>query len=980
MNRWSGAVCTWWLALGSVALLSSPALAADWHVAPGGVDGAAGSQQAPLATLPHAVSRASGTDRILLRRGGTYLVTNLDAGATLQIAAYGDGPDPVITASAVVGLPGTWASNPLVRTGPVASPVLACYVDGRFVPLARYPNTGFLRVQNDDSPDQIVDEELAARPGAAAGRWTGAQVRWRRWSWWWETRPIASHEPVDTLNLGPDGRFQDPFSDPGSGFFIDNDLDELDAPGEWFWGDGTLYLYPPDWADPSTMVVEVVTSSESGVKTSGTGFSGVAFKRFVATALQLGRPAVVDGCTFEQLDTNAIGFTWDSQPFVVRNSVFRDVHNVAISGWANPAGAQGSLVERNLFHRIGVEQGYGGSGSWHAAGVIIGRANAAMVQLNRFVDIGYAGVILGSDGQTVQRNLFARTMRSLNDGAAVYTNCNASIIRENIILDTFGNLETSHPWYPLGHGIWPEFLSQFHDSQIVDNTIYGSNGNGIFLPNNFTCTVTGNVSLDNRVSGLDLQGTASDSQSHVIRDNTLAAVVPSRQIPRPENLSKWWLPPYTAPTPVALRFEKDVHYGSMSDTTFIAPASGAGAGVIRQSDVADYDTLDAWTAAAPWASASGSRVVRANAILLFNDTEAATEMAVPAGAAWTLPDGSAVGASVSIPAFRSVVLITSGAVSANPPYHSASGIDWRSETPVAGVLLPTPEIAVLRDALPIANGSTDPVPGTAAGSRRTLTYTLENQGGAALTVPAPVATSALVNCAVAVDGQPASPVAISGSTTLRLAVTPTAAGAWSFAVSFATNDPDENPTAWTVSGTASSFPEPDLSVTRGGALVASSGTDSIAGTSAGVPMVLTYALTNSGSAALAVTTPISVSASSNCEAAVTAQPSSTLAAQASSHLVVSVTPSTAGPWSFRLEVLSDDPSPPNPYSWVVSGTAGGSAGLDGGQDTGSSSVDASGTSADAAASDAGGAGQVVAGCGCAAGPGASSGLLLGALA
>lgn len=659
-----------------VVFASTSVLAADWYVSPTGLDGNAGTQAAPLQTLAAARTRSASGDRILLERGGTFAAAGLDVGSGRTITAWGTGAAPILTASTRATLDGTWSQDARVRTGAVTAQVLALYVDGRFVPLARWPNTGFLRIDNDDSPDRIIDTELASRPGVAAGRWTGAQVRWRRWSWWWETRPITAHPAPNTLDLGADGKFQDPFSDPGSGYFIDNDLDELDAPGEWFWGGGTLYVFPPTWATASS-VYEVVTTTD-GVTTSGTSFSDVQFQRFAGTALTLGRPATIERCTFAELETNAINFTWDAQPFVVRGSTFRDVRNVAISGWANPAGGAGSLIERNTFLRIGMERGYGGSGSWHAAGVIIGRANAAVVQLNRFVDVGYAGVILGSDGQTVQRNVFARAMGTLNDGAAIYTNCNASLIRENIILDTIGDLETSHEWWPLGHGIWPEFLSDFRDTRIENNTIAGSNGLGIMLPNNFTCTVTGNVAVDNRTGGLGLSGDMGDDQAHTLGGNTLAAVLPSRRLVRPENLTHWWLPPYPAPTPIALSFEAGVDYGSMTGTTFIAPA--AGAHVIREGNN-DYDTLAAWTTAAPtWASATDSLVVRKNALLVFNDTEAAVDVPTPAGT-WTLPDGSAVGASLHLEAFRSVVLVTDGAVAAMPPYVAASGIDWRAAEP-----------------------------------------------------------------------------------------------------------------------------------------------------------------------------------------------------------------------------------------------------------------------------------------------------------
>ncbi|MCU0304240.1 MAG: right-handed parallel beta-helix repeat-containing protein [Thermoanaerobaculales bacterium] len=679
----------------TAAVLGSAATAQarDWYVAPDGVDGGPGTIIEPLATLAHAVGRTSSGDSILLERGGTYRAFDLGVGAGRTITAYGSGARPVLTGSARVELFGVWGGNPAVRTGAVAERVVECYVDGRFVRLARWPNAdaGFLRNDADDQPDQIVDAELATRPGVAPGRWTGARVRWRRWSWWWETRPVTSHAPVNTLTLGPEGRFSDPFSDPGSGYFIDNDLDELDAPGEWFWQAGTLYLYPPTWADPATMTVDVVTTTSTavlpdhddepeGIRSAGATFTHLHFSRYYGTALQLNGPSTVADCTFSELGSNAVHYTWNAQPFAVRRSVFRDVRNIAIRGWADAGGPAGSVIERNLFLRIGVEPGYGGWGSWHAAGIIVGQANAAVVRLNRFVDTGYAGIILGSDGQTVERNVFVRTMRTLNDGAAVYTSCNASQIRDNIILDTIGDLEYSHPWWPMGHGIWPEFLADFHDTVITGNTLYGNNGHGIFLPNNFDCTIADNVVVDSRRAALGLYVDAIPDQGHSITGNTLASNRPSRRIVRPENLSHWWLPPYTEPDPVALEYDAAGDYGLMSHTTFVAPTSVAG--VIRSEPSGTlYSTLAAWTAAAPWASATGSLISRTNAILLFNDTEAQATMTVPAGS-WTFPNGAAPGASVSLAPFASVVLVTTGTAPTSPPYHAASGIYWRAATPV----------------------------------------------------------------------------------------------------------------------------------------------------------------------------------------------------------------------------------------------------------------------------------------------------------
>jgi len=43
-------------------------------------------------------------------------------------------------------------------------------------------------------------------------------------------------------------------------------------------------------------------------------------------------------------------------------------------------------------------------------------------------------------------------MCSLNAGGAIYTNTNSTIIRENIILDTIGDLESSQDWFIRQHG------------------------------------------------------------------------------------------------------------------------------------------------------------------------------------------------------------------------------------------------------------------------------------------------------------------------------------------------------------------------------------------------------------------------------------------------------------------------------------------------------------------------------------------------
>lgn len=134
------------------------------------------------------------------------------------------------------------------------------------------------------------------------------------------------------------------------------------------------------------------------------------------------------------------------------------------------------------------------------------------------------------------------------------------------------------------------------------------------------------------------------------------------------------------------------------------------------------------------------------------------------------------------------------------------------------------EMNVKQGVTTIADGGTDTVAGTVAETPTTRTYALENLGSVLLTIEQ-VTLGALTNCVVAFsvvssvvqpaigqDGvvasltQAVSPtepnVPALGSETVVLTITPLVAGAWSFTVSIANNDANENPYNWTVDGTA----------------------------------------------------------------------------------------------------------------------------------------------------------------------------------
>lgn len=139
-------------------------------------------------------------------------------------------------------------------------------------------------------------------------------------------------------------------------------------------------------------------------------------------------------------------------------------------------------------------------------------------------------------------------------------------------------------------------------------------------------------------------------------------------------------------------------------------------------------------------------------------------------------------------------------------------------TAVAAVI----EASVQRGVAVIADGGTDAVAGTVAGVPTVLTYRLMNAGStlaefSTVTLGTPVNGTVVANAqrvakqpAITADGATVTlsgatdsvNAAVAGELELTVTVTPTIAGAWSCTISIVTNDADENPYNWTISGTA----------------------------------------------------------------------------------------------------------------------------------------------------------------------------------
>lgn len=119
-----------------------------------------------------------------------------------------------------------------------------------------------------------------------------------------------------------------------------------------------------------------------------------------------------------------------------------------------------------------------------------------------------------------------------------------------------------------------------------------------------------------------------------------------------------------------------------------------------------------------------------------------------------------------------------------------------------------PDISVRLQSATLADGGTANAGNVNVSTPVTLTFTITNTGNSALnlTGASPVVAGGTSNCTAIVTAQPASLVVAPGvQTTFVVEVTAASLAAFSFTVSIASDDPDENPFNFTVNGAGSTF-------------------------------------------------------------------------------------------------------------------------------------------------------------------------------
>lgn len=385
----------------AVICWSGSATAGEWFVAPEGDDAGPGTEARPFATLEKAreAVRASGKlgkEPVTVwlghgthRRTTTFELTKEDSGTEAapvryqvqkgamvrivggrEVAEWNE----VTDANVLKRIPETareevrWADLKALGVGDFGAmrprgfgqggnAALELFLNGRPMPLAQWPNEGWAKIGKlpegkDGLRFGLEDDRIK--------RWASAPDPWVFGYWYHDW--ADQHLPLESVDVAKGelvlGKKHGYGMRSGRRFRVENLLEELDAPGEWYLDReaGWLYFWPP--AGPADATPLVSLMEEPLLRMQGAShvmFSGVTFEvcRGAAVVIRDGASCRIEDCTIRNTGSVGVSVTGGSKHRIARCEVTGNgAGAVSISGGERktltPAGH--AVVDCNLHH------------------------------------------------------------------------------------------------------------------------------------------------------------------------------------------------------------------------------------------------------------------------------------------------------------------------------------------------------------------------------------------------------------------------------------------------------------------------------------------------------------------------------------------------------------------------------------------------------------------------------------------------------
>ncbi|MEI6499901.1 MAG: right-handed parallel beta-helix repeat-containing protein, partial [Armatimonadota bacterium] len=509
------------LAIVVCVLLAVSAFAQDHdlklYVSPGGSDTAAGTQKAPFATLARAREevrklKAAGALTGSLDvsvKGGRYLLPETlalgpeDSGtAENRITWRAVAGDTVLLAGAkaISGFK-PWKGSILqadLKGTPLEKLVFRqLFYKGARQVMARYPNFdpkdphqgGWANVLRVESPTQSQFYYTSD----VEKNWTNVQYAsvgiHPNFDWGWSVVGIKSVDRAqEKITLAGNTAYE---IKVGDRYYVQNLLEELDAPGEWYLDrdKGTLYFWPPaDAAGKAPAPSEIdnlVTAPVLQSVVTLKGANNVTVRGFTieacdGEAVQISgcENAIVGGCTIRNCGSWAVTIDGGHDSGAYGNDIYATgAGGISVNGGDRKTlEAAGNYATNNYIHHIALF-----AKTYNTGINLSGVGNKA--DHNLIHDTYHAGMALSGNDNVMEYNLIHHTNLGSNDTGGVYYcsrdwTMRGNQIRYNIFHHC-GGFGKDNSWSPVQNGkvtfSYPQFTWGIYlDDPTSGTTVYGN--------------------------------------------------------------------------------------------------------------------------------------------------------------------------------------------------------------------------------------------------------------------------------------------------------------------------------------------------------------------------------------------------------------------------------------------------------------------------------------------------------------------------
>jgi len=447
-------------------------------------------------------------DTISFRCGDIFngeLVINCSGsnGNPIVFTHYGTGNNPVFSGAVPVK---NWKRyNEKVISSSFSQSILALFAHNKLAITARYPNTGFLTIDEGLTLKGLIDKSLTQTDGF----WNGATIRIRSIDWVYETRKVESYKKGEILfgkheqypvEQGYEYRFSGKENQtlyeilPGYGYYLENKFSALDTLNEWFYNTDLeqLFLF-----GDSTSLIEAVIFNNGitiGKAVHDVVIDGIDLEKYFKNGIYSSQNINnIRICNISIKNITGSGIRMDglAEKCLIADNLFEDLNARAIS-LMRPASC---TVSGNRIKRIGLIRGYGISGVNGATAIAMPNietkmqsppyANHNTVKYNTIDSCGYVGIRVDGYNNLIENNVVSNSMLTLNDGAGIY--CFArqynvtynNVIRNNIVMNAFGDNQGTPGNSYIAKGIYLD--NNTHENLVEGNTILNSRSAGILV-------------------------------------------------------------------------------------------------------------------------------------------------------------------------------------------------------------------------------------------------------------------------------------------------------------------------------------------------------------------------------------------------------------------------------------------------------------------------------------------------------------------